>query len=98
MLRGMPFFASRWWYALLPLPAVLAGAVLSSPLVETRQALVILGGAAMMYLALWALRAGARARVGAIAGGTRCQNGHLVPEYARLCDECGAPVRGVARQ
>jgi hypothetical protein len=89
----MPFFASRWWYALLPLPVALGAVVLSRPGLGTHPVLVVVGGAAMMYLVLWALRAGARARVGAIAGSMRCQNGHRVPEYASVCDECGVRVR-----
>lgn len=96
------FLASRWFYALLPLPALL-GLWLLVQRVEyggagqpaARQVWgVTIIGTLVLYGALFLMRASARARTGTIFEPRRCQNGHLVPGFARVCERCGAPVPG----
>lgn len=42
------------------------------------------------YAFLWYLRVRARLQAREVEGGRRCGNGHLVPEDALRCEECGA--------
>ncbi len=99
-----PFFASRFFYALLPLPAALAWwlldqrAALANPGIPAGQVWVVtLGGTIALYAVLLLLRATAKSREGRIVQGRRCQNGHVVPGFARVCEVCGAPVPGEPR-
>lgn len=96
------FFAGRWFYALLPFPALL-GIWLLAHHVEyggvgqpaAKQVWgVTIASTLILYGALFLVRASARARQGTIFEPRRCQNGHRVPGWAKICERCGAPVPG----